>query len=387
MAVRKDKNSWWVDFRFNHRRYRKRSPENSKIGAQAYEALLRQRLARGESTAGDEAKPAITFEQFAWEWFQTYVLANNKFSEQYAKRKTLTANLIPFFGALPLSAINSMHIERYKAKHVGSGISNKTINNRLAILAKCLRCAHEWHGIEMPIIKLLRCTPPKTDYLTPAECDLLLARATAQLYEMIFLALRTGMRQGEIRGLQWSSIDWQSRSIAVRHSRYDRTRTLVSPKSNRERHIPLDLDLYEMLFRRRQTSGYVFTNLRRDGEPFTSHRIEEDLSILCCRAQVRKITWHVLRHTFATHLTLRGVPLTVVKELLGHSTIVTTMRYSHVAPSVLRSAIDILNPRSGAIAEFWSARGQPEAAGNASESPGDATPVWNHESVSHKITT
>ena len=81
----------------------------------------------------------------------------------------------------------------------------------------------------------------------------------------------------------------------------------------------------------------------------------EDLEIACKNAGIRKVGWHVLRHTFATQLTLRGVPLTVVKELLGHSCINMTMRYSHVAPSALRSAIEFLNPKNAALADF----GQP----------------------------
>ncbi len=56
MATRKIRSSWWVDFSFNHNRYRVRSPENSKTGAQAYEAALRQKLARGESLAGPDKK-------------------------------------------------------------------------------------------------------------------------------------------------------------------------------------------------------------------------------------------------------------------------------------------------------------------------------------------
>ncbi len=169
---------------------------------------------------------------------------------------------------------------------------------------------------------------------------------------MLLLALRTGLRQGEIRGLQWSSVDWQNRSLVVRHSRCDRNSSLVSPKSYRERHIPLDIDLYEMLFRRKQSSGYVFTNPLRNNEPFTCHHFLEELGTTFKNAQMRKIGWHVLRHTFATQLTLRSVPLPVVKELLGHSSITTTMRYSHVGPSVLRSAIEMLNPRNAQIEAF-----------------------------------
>ena len=51
-------------------------------------------------------------------------------------------------------------------------------------------------------------SPPSIDYLSPEECELLLSHANGIIYEMILTALRTGMRQGELRGLQWSSIDW-----------------------------------------------------------------------------------------------------------------------------------------------------------------------------------
>jgi integrase len=360
MAVRIIKKSWWVDFRINYQRYRKRSPENSRAGALAYEAALRQKLAREISLEPDPNKEKVTktFEAFAWEWFDLYVVTNNKYSEQYAKRKILSASLIPFFGMIKFDSVSALHVEQYKARQVASGVTNKTINNRLTVLGKCLRCAHEWYGTAMPTIKLLRCPPAKTDYLTMVECEALLSHARDQYREMILLALRTGMRQGEIRGLQWSSIDWQNRSLVVRHSRCDRNESLVAPKSNRERHIPLDADAYEMLYRRKQNTGYVFVNEERKA-PFTSHRVMEDLAIICKDARIRKVGWHVLRHTFATQLTLRGVPLTVVKELLGHSTITTTMRYSHVAPSALRSAIELLNPLNAAIVHF----GQP--AGNA----------------------
>src|SRR5262249_40086977 len=124
---------------------------------------------------------------------------------------------------------------------------------------------------------------------------------------------------------------------------------------------PLDADLYEILFRRKRDVGYVFTNTGRSGEPFTSHHLVERLGVICKGAQIRKITWHMLRHTFATQLTLRSVPLTIVKELLGHSTITTTMRYSHVAPSALRSAIEILNPKNGQIYNFGQPVGNREA--------------------------
>src|SRR6266568_3627480 len=118
MAVRKIKSSWWVDFRADYTRYRKRSPENSRTGALAYEATLKHKLARGEqigrvTTMGDQNQ---TFETFAWRWFEEYVTPNNKFSEARIKKYTLKSSLIPFFGSMPIKDIKAYHIEQYKAR-------------------------------------------------------------------------------------------------------------------------------------------------------------------------------------------------------------------------------------------------------------------------------
>ena len=351
------KKSWWVDLRVNPLRFRKRSPENSRTGAQAYEAVLRQKMARGESinNVADNAQRHQTFEQFVPKWFEEYVVPNNKYSEQRTKKYLLDAFLIPFFGKKQIIQISSHDIERYKARAFKEGVTNKTIKNRLTVLNKCLITGYEWLQLPgaPPKIKWPKCASYRTDYLSPEECELLLLRADDVIRDMILTALRTGMRQGELKGLQWSSIDWQNRSLAVRHSRCDYTKTLVSPKSNRERHIPLDLDVYEMLHKRKRSTGYVFIDT--DKEPFDDKRLNLRLSKICKKAGLRKITWHVLRHTFASHLAMKGVPMTTVQTLLGHSNITTTMRYAHVAPSTLRTAIDMLNPRSLINADF----GQP----------------------------
>src|SRR5665213_1186010 len=354
MATRKIRNTWWIDFRFHHTRYRKRSPENSKRGAEAYEVLLRQRLARGEPLTGakDPTEKMPTFEQFAWKWFDDYVKSNNKPSEQVGKKCILSASLIPFFGPMPIGEIGAHDIERFKARQFQRGRTNKTILNQLTVLHKCLVTAYEWLQLEgsPPKIKWPKCTTPEIDYLSPEECDLLLRHAKGIVYEMLLFALRTGMRQGEIRGLQWSSIDWLNQSIAVRHSLDNHSRTLVAPKSGRSRHIPMDSDVYEMLYRRKKDTGYVF--LANEGRPFSNYRVHYAITHLCERAGLRKIGWHTLRHTFASHLAMRGAPLNAVQSLLGHSTITMTMRYAHVAPSTLRSAIDMLNPKHAIDADF-----------------------------------
>src|SRR5262245_48399232 len=78
MAIRLLKKSWWVDFQFDVTRYRKRSPENTRQGAHAYELLLRPRLARGEKIDGLASGQNPSFEEFAWKWFEEYAVPNNK---------------------------------------------------------------------------------------------------------------------------------------------------------------------------------------------------------------------------------------------------------------------------------------------------------------------
>jgi integrase len=342
------KKSWWVDLRFNYTRHRKRSPENSRAGALAYEATLRQRLARGEEISGVEQDSVQdqVFERFAWRWFDEYVLSNNKYSERLGKKHILSASLVPHFGRLLVGQITTHHIEQYKAYLTREGLAAKTINNRLTVLNTCLRAGYDWLKIVTapPKIKRLKCPPVHTDYLSVEESELLITQATGVLYELVLAGLRTGMRQGELKGLQWTSIDWQNRTLTVRHSRSDYTKKLESPKSNRERRIPLDLDLYEVLLRRKDGAGYVFTDSEQ--RPFDQAQMGEALTGLCKKVGLRRITWHVLRHTFASHLAMRGVPLNIVQALLGHSTISTTMRYAHVAPSTLRTAVDLLSPRT-----------------------------------------
>jgi integrase len=355
MAVRKLQASWWVDFSFNYVRYRKRSPDNSKAGAKAYEAVLLQKLARGHPLDQDPEKQRLTFEEFAWTWYDEYVIPNNKYLEQRMKRYIIRSSLIPFFGKMTLNQITTHHVEQYKALTLRKGLARKTVNNRLAVFRRCIAAAYEWCKCSgtPPKVLWLKCPPPATNYLSADQCALLLSHAHGVVGEMILTALRSGMRQGELRGLQWSSINWESRTVTVRHSLNDRTKRLEPPKNNRERHIPLDVDVYEMLYRRKKTTGYVFSD--SDGQPFDSQRLVRRLRAVRKKAGLRDFGWHTLRHTFASHLAMKGAPLHVVQALLGHSTITMTMRYAHVAPSTLRTAIGLLNPKTAISADF----GQP----------------------------
>jgi integrase len=340
MTVRKLKKSWWVDIRHNDIRYRKKSPDNSRAGAQAYEAVLRRKLAQGVPIDERNNAKSRQFKDFAWGWFDTYVKTNNKMSEIRGKKCILKTHLVPFIGKTHIDKVSNLQIEKYKARKISEGLTNKTINNHLTVLGKCLRTAQEWLDIEkLPRIKKLKVSPRQIHYLRHEEADKLLNSADGIWHDMIFMALKTGLRLGELRGLKWEDFDWQSRILTVRRSVY--RFHIVSPKSNRERTIPLIDEIFDLFYPQRRKSGFVFSI--RAGEPMRNTNCRYRLYEVCNKAGLNRIGWHLLRHTFASHLVQAGASIKAVQELLGHTDIKTTMCYAHLSPSTLKDTVRLIS--------------------------------------------
>lgn len=145
---------------------------------------------------------------------------------------------------------------------------------------------------------------------------------------------------GELLGLRWEDVDLSAGRINVRQSYVQGVFGL--PKSGKSREIPLGDEVIEALRTHRHERGsLVFCDT--GGNVLTAGRLAWPLKRALKRAGLREIGWHVLRHTFASHLAMRGVPLKAIQELLGHASIVTTMRYAHLAPHVARDAVRLLD--------------------------------------------
>jgi integrase len=285
---------------------------------------------------------------------RTYAIANNKPSEQAAKARILKHHLIPSFGPLPLNQIKQHGIESLKADLLARGKSRKWVNNIIACLGKMLRYAHEIELIDVvPRIKLLKIEPHKFDFFTFAEYQRLLQAVIADPMRRALLLVGgdAGLRQGEVIALQWGDVDFVANTLTVRSSSW---RGIVgSTKSGRERKIPLTVRLASALKALRHLRGdLVFCH--ENGNPLTPHILNSALNFALKRAGLRHVSYHGLRHTFCSHLAMRGAAPKAVQELAGHSTLSMTLRYMHLAPSALREAIDLLNfgqpVGSGAVA-------------------------------------
>lgn len=363
MSVRKIRGSWWVDFRYNGDRVRKRSPHNSKGSAEAFEAYLRQLTSQHGSidAALETLRPKPNgvvpkFAEFAARWLLDYVEVNNKPSEQRAKRRIINSSLNPIFGKMRLNEIKTADTESYKAQELKRGMTAKTINNRLGVLRKCLATAVEWEILDrLPGIRPLKTTPPGFRYLREPEVQSIAnACATAAERAMVLFAARTGVRFSELRALEWEDLDLTRRIVTIRRCAVGQD--IGTPKSGRIRHIPLTNDVTDVLreIRSNTPASGVSLVFPRDGKMRAYWTSFCHLQEACKRTGIERVGWHTFRHTFASQLVTRGASMKAVQDLLGHSTVNMTQRYAHLAPEALRDAISLLEPvTSGQPAVNW----------------------------------
>ncbi|UYQ64484.1 tyrosine-type recombinase/integrase [Streptomyces peucetius] len=210
-------------------------------------------------------------------------------------------------------------------------------------------------------VKTVAPRPRRFQPLTAAEARQLLHTAGGdRLHALYELALRTGLRKGELLGLHWEDLDLDAGTASIRRS-LQRTRTsglTALPTKTRasERRIALPTGCVQSLksHRERQEKeravpgtgwkerGLVFTT--PTGGPLDPANLTRRFRGLLDRAGLRRIRFHDLRHSTATLLLEQGVDLVVIKELLGHAHIgVTAGVYAHVKLRLQRQAIDTLN--------------------------------------------
>ncbi len=331
-----------VDMRFpdgSRRRERRVCPVQTKRGAETYERQLREEMLN--PSAPTPKKEVPTLSKFSEEFITTYAVVNNKPSEVRMKRSVFKHHLLPMFGTKRLDEIGPRHIEGYKAKKLAEGLSKATVNNHLTMLRKSLNIAHEWGVIEsVPKIKWLKLPKPEFDFLDFEESERLIAAADDHWRTFVVTALRTGLRFGELTGLRWDDVDLTKGLMVVRQSNW--RGQIGTPKSGKTREIPLSEQARVALRSYRHLKGeLVFSDAK--GEFLTEGECKWPLIRACKRAGLRKIGWHALRHTFASQLVMRGVPLKAVQELLGHATMEMTMRYAHLSPEVRRDAVMVLD--------------------------------------------
>jgi integrase len=199
--------------------------------------------------------------------------------------------------------------------------------------------AIDWGFTRENPVRRVRFYPEKDNLkerlLAAEEEDRLLEAASAHLRPILMVALNTGMRRGEILNLNWGQISLQAREIRIENT-----------KSGRQRVVDINSLLFKQITELKAKAAncqYVFLN-PKTGKPFT--KLQKSFQGACRRARIKDLRFHDLRHTFASRLIERGVDIIRVKELLGHSTVKITERYTHSNREERKKAVELLCPKA-----------------------------------------
>ena len=270
-----------------------------------------------------------------------------------------------FIANIPINTIKSLKIQEYYNKL----IQNKVSTNNIKKIHKLLRQFFGYADLEGYILKnpCINVTLPKNkkensldiinkkknkfNYFNETEINILKQALQNNKYEKIILfALGTGMRQGEILGLQWEDVNFENKEINVMHNlntaadisedgKRTYTTNLQIPKTeNSIRIIPMSSNIYNLLKNLPHISNYVFC--KEDGKYIDAKDLQKNWKKILLKTNIPYKKFHDLRHTFATMLLSHGANLITVKELLGHSSIKITEIYLDVLPKTKKDIIE-----------------------------------------------
>ena len=216
------------------------------------------------------------------------------------------------------------------------------MRNELTVLRHLLRLAHrKWNYLDrVPDIELPKAPRGRTRYLTEDEIKRLFDACTqsknTHLAAIVTLAINTGMRKSEIMSLEWERIEpgqgsrIQCADHAVRHEERGAARRAAEHGGDRGARPPWNPI---------QTSGRERLQ-GKNGEDWGQIRTAFETAVE--RAGLPDFRFHDLRHTAASHLAMRGRPLKEIQEVLGHKIFSMTLRYAHLSPTHLRTAVESL---------------------------------------------
>ena len=332
-SVKKAANKvYWVDYYDQDGRRRRERIGPSKMAAEARWAEIRRLKAEAEQIPSKKAA-LIRFSDFWEKTYYPWVLQNNSPSWAERKRFIYEAHLRPYFGDLTLREITSSVIEDYKNTRLSEGAAPGTVNRELAVLKHAFSLAQK-RGVytkENPVksVTMFQENKDRWRFLTREEAQRLLDAtppATRPIFEFL---LATGLRLGNVLNLRWDQVDLKRGTIRIPAS---------STKAKKELILPLSDWALDVLrgHPRHISSPYVFC--KSSGRPYKDVRTGFKRALK--RAGLDpSIRIHDLRHTFASWAIQDGVDLALLKELLGHSTLVMVLRYAHLDTKTLREGL------------------------------------------------
>ena len=309
----------------------------------------------------------LTVADFMTRWTEHKERDGVKPNTVQSYRDTVRLYITPHIGRVKLEKLKPLDIERLLSKMQKDGKSAANRRYTLRVLSMALRQAVRWQMLPRNVADVI--SPPKAErpemkVWTPGEVATFLSAAQVhRLYAAFYLALMTGMRRGEVLGLQWADIDFERSRLTVRHNLVEVHGDGVSGKQQAGKptvsSIQVKLQTPKTAASRRtvalspgtlsklhehqaqqerertaaaeawQGGGYVFAS--ELGGPTNPNYFYDQFKKLARGEGLPEIRFHDLRHTAASLMIRRGVNPKVVSDRLGHTDPAFTLRvYTHL---------------------------------------------------------
>jgi len=331
--IYKRKDIWYVDYHYKDRRFRKRIGKSKKIAEFALKDI-EVKITKDELGI---LKRKVRIEKFIAEYL-AYIKVNKrgKTANRYREIIEHFRNFTQENKIIILSEIEPSFIEKYKQERL-KAIKPITVNYELRLLKAFFTQALKNNYIkDNPVVDIerLKVTSKQPRFFVKEELREVLIHCQKRDYPVFLTLASTGLRLGELINLEWTDVGLERRLITIK------VKDFWEPKNSKPRAIPMANKLVEVLKELKRDSRWVFTT--RKGNQLNKNHLRERLVKVCMKIGIEPANIHTFRHTFASHLVMKGVDLPTVQKLMGHSDIKTTMIYAHLAPEHLKGAVEKL---------------------------------------------
>jgi integrase len=358
---------WQVDIRVklsDGTRYRERvkAPGTSKSAAKTWADKRVAHLLTQGRPKKEEVVKVPTLREFAPRFLTGHFGAKNlKASQRHSIERILEVHLLPRFGDTRLSEISAEAVDTFagelrRVRDAKGAIveerAPKTINNILTVLKTIFRRALRWKVIkEMPVeIELARYTIGEPEFYDFDVFERLVTGAkgaSPEAHLVVLLGGLAGLRLGEVIALEWGDVDFERRLLTVRRGEWQGKSSsepvVSSPKGGKVVTLPMTRRLADALAAYRHLRGPRVL-YREDGGPLSVEVVKRWIASAERRAGLPVTRrFHILRHTFCSHLAMLGATPKAIQELARHQSLQMTARYMHLSPAAKQHAIELLD--------------------------------------------
>jgi integrase len=343
MPITQRGTSWQAQV--NHKGVRWRRAFNTKVEAQAWEADAKARLLRGENPEMREQVQSLKSIPTALGALIEHVYDTHWRTQKAGDKSRINAlGIATLIGTgKRVTQVTRHDIDKARAALLDQGNSPATVNRKVAALLKVLGVAEDTiSGYRKPKTVKYRESEHRIRRFTRTEeeqaqsfFDMI---GQQDMIDYVVISLGTGMRQGEVLALRWAQVEADKITLWG-----DGT------KSGKGRSIPLTTSVKGVLARRRKdapSDGRVFSDLSKRSVTHYWNRFREAMGL----EHDTYFVPHIMRHEFCSRLADQGVNAAVIQQLAGHSSLVVTQRYIHVAAHSLVAPIKGLEGKASAAA-------------------------------------